>query len=273
MDKPVYRQLQTNIERNSLSKALGDKPETVIWNHVLSLGLCNAYLAGALPDYQAVVVQAINAISEPRGFGSDAGLIWELLKQVQGWTCILVDRSVAPELGQIIHTQTGHHIRYLADINYEMSGIPASFHDPFVRLLTLADLDLLDTSPAELQGTFWHSNQALLENSFAAGAIIDGRLVATACCSSLTQCYADIGVNTLPEFRNRGFATAAAFLVARAIHDAGRTPVWSTGGHNLTSQRIAAKLGFTEVIRETYILLENSPGFSNGKDTPSDKLI
>jgi RimJ/RimL family protein N-acetyltransferase len=156
----------------------------------------------------------------------------------------------------------------LSDINYDMPGTPATFHDPCVRQLTIADLDLLNTAPAELQGTFWNSNRDLLENSFAAGAIIGGRLVATACCSSLTCRYADIGVNTLPEYRNRGFATAAASLTARAIHDAGRTPVWSTGGHNLTSQRIAAKLGFTEVLRETYVLLENSPGFSNGKDTP-----
>lgn len=268
MEKVVFRQLHTNTERNSLSQALGDKPETVIWNHVLRLGLCNAYLAGALPDFQAAVVQAVNAKSEPRGFGTDAGAIWKLLQHVKGWTCILVDRAVVPDLSRIIHEQTGKNVRYLADINYQMPGIPPSFHCPSVRLLSITDLELLNSAPVELQGSFWQSNRSLLENSFAAGAIIGGRLVATACCSSLSRCYADIGVNTLPGFRNRGFAAAASSLVARAIHDAGRTPVWSTGGHNLTSQRIAAKLGFVEVLRETYILLESSPGFANGKEQP-----
>lgn len=265
MKKNAFRQLHTNTEHDTLARALGDKPETVIWNHVLKLGLCNAFVAGDLPDFSAAVVQAVNAMSEPRGFGTDVGAMWELLHLVKDWTCILVDHAVAPTLGRIIHEQTGGNIRYLTDINYQMPGKPPSFHNTSVRRLTLADLELLDAAPAELQGSFWGSNRDLLEHSFAAGAITDGRLVATACCSSLSHRYADIGINTLPDSRNRGFATAAASLVARAIYEAGRTPVWSTGEHNIVSQHIAAKLGFVEVLREIYILLESSPGFNNGQ--------
>ena len=71
-----------------------------------------------------------------------------------------------------------------------------------------------------------------------------------------TAKHADIGVSTLPEYHGRGFATAAASLVARRVQEAGQTPVWSTGEDNLPSRRIAEKLGFTEEDRRVYVIVD-----------------
>ena len=60
-------------------------------------------------------------------------------------------------------------------------------------------------------------------------------------------------MSTLEEWRGRGLATAAASLVAQAIQESGRAPMWSAG--NPASLRVAQKLGFVEVSRRVYINL------------------
>jgi hypothetical protein len=262
------RLLISPAERDVLRDVIGDKPETTIWTHVLRRGNCNAYVAGDIPQYQAAIVQALNVTAEPAGFGVDTGSIWDLLECVKGWSCILVDRECSASLGQVIHEHTGSLIRYLADINYQLPGSPPAFSNPAVRRLTVSDLGLLESAPPELRGSFWENTRTLLTEGIVAGAIIDNRIVATALVSSFSDRYADIGITTLPDFRRRGFAIAAASIVAGAVQEIDKTPVWSTGVSNIASCRIAEKLGFVEVLRRAYIMLESSPSFVNGKDTP-----
>ncbi len=260
--------LDNSKERDAFRETIGDKPETVIWTHVLRRGNCNAYVAGNIPQYQTAIVQALDMPAEPSGFGVDAGSIWDLLECIKGWNCILVDRECAASLGKIIHEHTGSRIRYLADINYELHDLPPAFSNPAVRRLTVSDLGLLESAPTELRSSFWENTRELLTEGIVAGAIIDNRIVATAIVSSFSDRYADIGITTLPDFRRRGFTIAAASIVARAVQEIDKIPVWSTGETNIASRRIAEKLGFVEVIRRVYIMLESSPGFVNGKDTP-----
>jgi hypothetical protein len=262
------RLLISPAERDVLRDVIGDKPETVIWTHVLRRGNCNVYVAGDLPQYQAAIVQALNVSAEPTGFGVDADSIWDLLEYVKGWSCILVDRKCAASLGKIIHEHTGSRIRFLTDINYQLPGSPPDFSNPVVRRLTVSDLELLESAPPELRGSLWENTRTLLTEGIVAGAIIDGRIVATAVVSSFSDRYADIGINTLPGFRRRGFAIDAASIIAGAVQEIDKTPVWSTGETNIASRRIAEKLGFVEVLRRAYVMLESSPSFVNGKDTP-----
>jgi predicted GNAT family acetyltransferase len=65
-------------------------------------------------------------------------------------------------------------------------------------------------------------------------------------------------VYTKEAYRRRGFATAAASLVARRVQEAGQIPVWSAGGHNVASLRVAEKLGFEEVSRRVYVIPERA---------------
>jgi predicted GNAT family acetyltransferase len=120
----------------------------------------------------------------------------------------------------------------------------------------VTDLPLLDAAPREIQGAGFGGTRALLEEGVVAGAIVDGALVAIAHASALTPRHADIGVATLDVWRGRGFASAAAALVAQQVQATGRTPVWSTGEDNVASQRVAEKLGFVEVGRRVYVIVE-----------------
>jgi len=99
-----------------------------------------------------------------------------------------------------------------------------------------------------------------LSESIVACAIVDGEIVATALSSGRSERYADVGVYTRQEYRGRGLSTAAAALVARQLQARGLLPIWSTGGHNSASLRVAHKLGFAEVGRRQYVILEAGSG-------------
>jgi RimJ/RimL family protein N-acetyltransferase len=241
-----------------LGDVLGDTPETVISAHLLRRGLCRAYVAGDLTHFEGAIVQATAHPTEPTGFGSNADVLWELLQAVEGWDCINVSTACARPLGEILSRGTGAGVRYLDDVYHTLTEAAAPFTNEAVRLLTEADLDLLASAAPELRASCWETIQGLLEEGIVACAIVGGHIAATALTAARTERYAEVGVYTKEAYRRRGFATAAASLVTRRVQEAGQIPVWSAGGHNVASLRVAEKLGFVEVSRRVYVIPERA---------------
>ena len=240
--------------RLALANALGDTPETAISVHRLTSGFCRAYVAGDPARFDGAIVQDNFCPAEPMGFGSDPEILWALLKSVEGWDCVDVIPECAIALGQIIEKETGSRVRYYGDVYHVLSRPAVRFQSEAVRQLTLADLHLLKSAPKELRGVGFGSTRRLLSEGFVACGIVSGRIASIAHTSARTDGHADIGVFTMEEWRGRGFAAAAASIVARRIQEAGQTPTWSAGEDNRASLRVAQKLGFTEVARRTYVI-------------------
>ena len=238
-----------------LAGALGDSPETVQSIHMLGRGLCRAYVAGDPARFEGAIVQPAAWPEEPAGFGPDPNVLWALLRLVQGWACILVDTEVAPVLGRIIEREMGRRVRYLDDVTHLLTEPVRLERDEAVRRLTLADLALLESAPLELRAGLWRDTRQLLVEGVVASAVVAERVVATALVAACSERYADIGVFTREGYRGRGYATAAASLVAQAVQEGGRTPLWGAGAHNQASLRVAQKLGFREVSRRRYVIL------------------
>ena len=258
-----------------LADALGDTPETVISVHVLRRGLSKAYVSGDPSCFDAAIIQADAFPTEPTAFGSDPHVIWELLRGVEGWDCILVESPCAPVLGEIIEREMGISVRYFDDVCCILTRPVSTYCDAAARQLTLDDLELLECAAPELRASCWESTRALLTEGIIACAIVPGQacgeraecapggtsartIVATALVAARSEHHAEIGVYTHEDFRCRGFATAAASIVAARAQEAGLIPVWSAGEHNAASLRVAEKLGFVEVSRRTYVILDRS---------------
>lgn len=62
--------------------------------------------------------------------------------------------------------------------------------------------------------------------------------------AAVTAQFADIGVETAPEYRRRGLAAFAAAALRDRILQSGRTPVWAHHAANTGSAKTAAALGF-----------------------------
>jgi len=99
--------------------------------------------------------------------------------------------------------------------------------------------------------------EAALTEGVVACAVVAGEVVARAYTAALSPRHADIAVDTLDGWQGHGFATATASVVAREVQAAGHVPVWSAGESNRPSLRVAEKLGFTAVLRRTYVILAN----------------
>lgn len=241
---------------DALADRLGNTPETTIPVHMLRRRLCSAHVTSEPDGQETVVLQSSRLPEEPLAYGNDIEAIWSILRDLPGWTCINVEAQTASQLSPLMQADLGRVVRHVVDIYFTLDRPTATFVHPSARSLTRDDLALLEGSSADVQemalgfGTF----EGLLAEGIAAGAVVEGYLVALACTTAQTGRHADVGVVTVEEWRGQGVATACAALVADGIHRSGRVPVWSTGEDNLASLRVARKLGFGEVGRRVYLV-------------------
>ncbi len=251
----AYDGMQLNsADFAELANTLGDTPETAVSVYLLRKRLCKAFVAGSPTSFSAAIVQGRFDSEEPMGFGADPRSLWELLRLVQGWGCISVPSQCARPLGDLLENSYGVKVRYYGDVYHSLARPVRLFTDELVRELTMQDLPLIASAPAEIQGGGYEDAGAMLSEGIVAGAVDGGRLVSIAHTSGVTDLHGEIGVGTLEPWRKRGLCSAAASIVSNRLQEGGRVPVWSTGEDNLASLRVAAKLGFREVSRRTYVI-------------------
>lgn len=239
----------------ALADALGDSPETVIAGHVLRRGFARAHVVGTATRFSAAIVENLAFCpDEPIGFGADPDALWALLRSLRGWSCVNVPPAIAADVGRLVTAATGQPVRYLDDLYHVLDRPAARVRHEAVRLLGPEDARLLEAAPPDVRGAGYRSALELLTEGIAAAAVVAGGVVAIAHTAARSERHADLGVATLPAWRDRGFATAAAALVAERVGAAGQRPVWSTGATNAASVRVARKLGFIEVARRTYVI-------------------
>jgi hypothetical protein len=199
-------------------------------------------------------VEASLLPGEPMLFGDDVDAIWAVLREFDGWTCAEVSERHADALAQRIGQDTGRPVRQVPDAYTILTRPPNTVHIPAeVRLLTQVDAAMYaDSAPAFEDSP--ENARLMLEDGIVAAAIVDDRAVAAIEGYPSTSRYTNLMAETLPVYRNRGYATAAAALVVAEIQRQGRTPVWSASVDNPTSLRVAEKLGFERIGEMVYVI-------------------
>lgn len=246
----------TTSEIPDVVRWLGDTPETVMSVHRLTSDLGLASVVGLPGDYRAVVVQGALLPEEPVAFGEDAELIWSAARILTGWSAINAPAAIAGALGEVIQRDTAAEIELGPEVYFVRSGEETrARHNGAARLLTSADLPLVETATEALgmQGWRFGSASLLLELGCVAGACDDGELVSVAFTSAISARHGEIGVVTRSDHRGLGLARACAVLVTAAVEARGLVAVWSTSTDNLPSRRIAESLGFVPFSRRNYV--------------------
>ena len=57
----------------------------------------------------------------------------------------------------------------------------------------------------------------------------------------------EIGINTLSEYRCKGYAKSVTLSCIKAIIEKGKCPLWSCSTHNTASERLAYSVGFRKL--------------------------
>jgi len=254
---------------SALANALGDTPTSTIEFHLLKRHLCDVHAAcvpGERIKFHAAVIRPHPLPDELSAYGQDAVLIRKLLGEFKGWRAVEVDCDIAQELKEIIERDPIESIgkksvRLLNDIFFVLTRPVNKFSHESVRLMTPDDLYLVESSEFSGHGdSFGSTIQLLTEGIVACGVVRDDqggeKPVSMANTFAISNYHVDIGVVTLSEWRHKGLACAAASLVAEKAQALGYIPVWSTGENNLASQNLAKKLGFTEVSKRTYLIMD-----------------
>jgi len=115
------------------------------------------------------------------------------------------------------------------------------------RPLTTDDTDLIDAFEAESAPYFLNPRATP-----CIGVIVNGRLVSTAHSSRQTPSACELGINTLPEARRRGYAAAATIFWTAIVQQKGLVPIYSAFAWNTASLQLAQATGYTPHIAGVY---------------------
>ncbi len=229
---------------------LPDVPETVIANHLIKNNYCKLFVSN---DH--IIVQSDFGPEELIGFGSDANEIFQLLKQIKGWRCIVLDTNVATKLGDLLLSNTKINVRYLTDVYHTNNQkIITNKNYEGASLLKAENTEEIQIITKEFEINGFKTINELLVNGFLVFSKIEDQIVSITYTSALSQKYADIGTFTKEAFRGQGFSTANATLVVNKVLEIGKIPIWSCGDTNSGSLKVAQKLGFKEVSRRKYVI-------------------
>ena len=217
----------------------------------LATGVGSVWLQGQQGSPRAVLVESPLVPGEPRGFGSAEALL-DLLSVAGGWSCVEVDAGLAEAMSAEFDRRWTL-VRTVIDVVHRLDQPVEVRTHPLVRELTPAEARSLSQASEDL-----FPDRGVVVTAAGAGrvfAAIDGGVIVGHGGSMATgRSLADVGVHVVEEYRRQGIATAAASLACQALQTAGLTPIWGTGSHNAASLRVAAKLGFVEVARLTYLV-------------------
>ena len=118
-------------------------------------------------------------------------------------------------------------------------------HDEHVRPITEAQSELWQqwlSWPGPMVGPKLHDQ---FEIADAFGYVLEGKLVSAAQVEASSKDFAwEYGIDTRPEFRGRGFATAVVNSVTSFIMEQGRIPWHYHDHYNKASMRLPEKAGF-----------------------------
>ena len=115
------------------------------------------------------------------------------------------------------------------------------------RMLGVGDADLINAFEPESALYFLDPQRVP-----CIGGVVDGRLVSIAHSSRQTPAACELGIDTLPEARRRGYASAATILWTAIVQQKGLIPIYSAFAWNIASLHLAKATGYMPRIEGVY---------------------
>lgn len=121
----------------------------------------------------------------------------------------------------------------------------------FKKKNIVADLDIVQTDKQtfkDMKGIipiyFWDSADDFLENGVGFSLFYDNKLASTAYSAFIHDDKLEIGIETVAEFRGKGFAQYTCSSLIDYCVENRYEPIWACKLENIGSYKLAQKLGF-----------------------------
>ena len=107
----------------------------------------------------------------------------------------------------------------------------------------------------------WHiQNYGSIEEFFKQAwgfyAVDNGKVCAESEGAFMSGGYAEMGIYTFEEYRNRGFAYALCLRTIQELEKMGIKPIWACDKANVESDRLAQRLGYVNPVEYEFVYLE-----------------
>jgi RimJ/RimL family protein N-acetyltransferase len=104
---------------------------------------------------------------------------------------------------------------------------------------------------------FWNNAEDFLERGAGYSVLHQGKLAATAYASFVIDDMLELGIETVEQFRGRGFGKYACCALIDHCLERGLEPVWACRLENTGSYKLAQKVGFEDIAHIPYYRLSN----------------
>ncbi|MDE6656651.1 MAG: GNAT family N-acetyltransferase [Anaeroplasmataceae bacterium] len=139
----------------------------------------------------------------------------------------------------------GYTIAHLAQYFLPASNISLKYSTPYpIRLIQPKQIEALYGLGFDM--ALCGSTKGKRKDILASVCEIDGQVVGVAGCTNDSEELWQIGVDVLPQFRNRGIATALVIHLKEEIIKRGKCPFYCCAWSNIASKRLARKAGFVD---------------------------
>ena len=105
---------------------------------------------------------------------------------------------------------------------------------------------------------FWDNSSDFEEHGVGFSLFHENKLAATAFSSSIHEGFLELGIETLEEFKGRGFAKHTCSALIDYSIENNYEPIWSCSLDNVPSYQLAQKLGFEPVLTIPYYRLSRN---------------
>lgn len=102
---------------------------------------------------------------------------------------------------------------------------------------------------------FWNSAEEFMENAVGYSLLVDGKVACTAFSAFLFPKALELGMETLPEYRGKGYALLTCARLIDYCLENHREPIWACRLENSASYQLAQRLGFEPEITLPYYRL------------------
>jgi GNAT superfamily N-acetyltransferase len=146
------------------------------------------------------------------------------------------------------------------NFKFDPSKYPNAWRNGIPKGVTIVRTDrkIFDEMPGSVVPKyFWNNVEDFLSRGAGYSVICEGELAATAYASFVIDNMLELGIETVEQFRGKGFGKYACCALIDHCLERGLEPVWACRLENIGSYKLAQKIGFEDVARIPYYRLSN----------------